>query len=124
MSVVLKKEKGIDLLIKAYNSIQNKRGWTLTLIGNGSLKRKIIRENKNNDDIMIKDFMQPGELLNEIEKAGAFCLPSIYEPLGVVIQEFASAGLPLITSNVCGAKVFSCRTNIMAIHLKVIEYPV
>lgn len=97
------KIKGLKLLISAFKSINNRNGWTLTLIGNGTLKDEIIQENKNYNDIIIKDFLQPEELVKEVAKSGAFCLPSEYEPWGVVIQEFAAAGLLLITSDVCGA---------------------
>ncbi len=97
------KEKGIELLIKAYKEIIDKKGWTLTLVGNGSLKEEIVRKNRDNNKIIIKDFLQPDYLVNEIEKSGAFCLASSFEQFGVVIHEFASAGLPIIASNVCGA---------------------
>ena len=33
----------------------------------------------------------------------AFCLPSIYEPWGVVIHEMTALGLPILSSNKCGA---------------------
>jgi glycosyltransferase involved in cell wall biosynthesis len=97
------KEKNIPLLIESFQSIKDKKGWQLTLIGNGSLNSKIVDQSKNDPNIIIKDFMQPEKLVEEIKNAGVFCLPSDYEPWGVVIQEFAAAGLPLITSNVCGA---------------------
>lgn len=95
--------KGIDLLLDSFFSLKDRKGWTLTLIGNGSLKAKIKQKVNKDTDIIIKDFMQPAELAREIEKAGLFCLPSTYEPWGVVIQEFALAGLPLICSDSCGA---------------------
>ena len=47
--------------------------------------------------------MQPDQLIGEIKKAGCLILPSSYEPWGVVIHEFAAAGLPLIASNEVGA---------------------
>ena len=31
-------------------------------------------------NVIIKDFLQPTDLIKEIEKAGCFILPSIYEP--------------------------------------------
>lgn len=97
------KEKGINLLVNAFNLIPDKKGWTLTLIGNGSLKESIKEQTKNNSEIIIKGFLQPEKLAVEIETAGAFCLPSVYEPWGVVLHEFAAAGLPIICSDACGA---------------------
>ncbi|HEY9113227.1 MAG TPA: glycosyltransferase family 4 protein [Bacteroidales bacterium] len=105
------KIKGIHLLIEAFMSIHNKKGWTLTLVGNGSIKKEINEQIKGNKEIVIKDFLQPEKLAEEIKISGAFCLPSVYEPWGVVIQEFASAGLPIISSNVCGASNVFVKEN-------------
>jgi len=69
------------------------------LIGNGSL-RVFLEEIHG---VVVKDFMQPGQLLQEVSNAGCLLLPSIGEPWGVVIHEFAAAGLPLIASDVVGA---------------------
>jgi glycosyltransferase involved in cell wall biosynthesis len=92
--------KGIDILLKAWEILDNEKSdWELVLIGNGSMKSQIL----NNKSIIVKDFMQPKELINEISQAGCFVLPSRIEPWGVVIHEFASAGLPLIVSNVVGS---------------------
>ncbi|MBK6833910.1 MAG: glycosyltransferase [Bacteroidetes bacterium] len=49
-------------------------------------------------------FVQPSELRNYIEQCGAFVLPSRFEPWGVVVHEYAAAGLPLILSSEVGAK--------------------
>ncbi len=91
--------KGINTLLEAWNSITNKKDWSLTMIGSGSLKSKIV----NSSNIEVKDFMQPELLLKEISKYGCFVLPSIYEPWGVVIHEFVAAGMPIIVSKTCGA---------------------
>lgn len=93
------KVKGIDLLISAFKSIpKNKRiNWSLRLIGNGDFPIT------NSEDVEILDFLQPNELIQEIKTAGIFCLPSTYEPWGVVIHEFAAGGLPLLISDECGA---------------------
>lgn len=91
--------KGIDILLKAWDSINEKKDWSLTLIGSGSLKSKILQRT----NIEVKDFMQPELLLKEISAYGCFVLPSIYEPWGVVIHEFVAAGMPIIVSKTCGA---------------------
>ena len=94
------KIKGLELLLKAWNRLSDsKQDWELHLIGNGSLKKQLTYS----DNIVVKDFMQPDKLINEIKDAGCFVLPSIYEPWGVVIHEFAAAGLPLVVSNKVGA---------------------
>jgi glycosyltransferase involved in cell wall biosynthesis len=95
------KRKGINDLVAAYeNTLQIKpHDWKLIIIGNGELKKTL----QANSQVVIKDFVQHNQLINEIKEAGVFCLPSSYEPWGVVIHEFACAGFPLVTSDVCGA---------------------
>lgn len=105
------KVKGIRNLINAFQSIVDQKDWTLTLIGNGSLKEEIVNECKNCSNIYFKNFLQEYDLAKEVQYSGIFCLPSIYEPWGVVIQEFAAAGLPLLTSNICGASSMFLREN-------------
>ena len=92
--------KGIDNLLKAWELLgESKKDWELHLIGNGKLKIK----KKQSQRIYVKKFLKSEDLLKESKYAGCFILPSTYEPWGVVVHEFAAAGLPLITSNVVGA---------------------
>lgn len=92
------KMKGIELLLATWEAL-DKKDWTLTLIGNGSLKDELTKR----DAIIVKDFMQPEALSKEIDSAGCFVLPSLYEPWALVIHEFSAGGLPIIASDVCGA---------------------
>ena len=92
--------KGIDILLTAWNSIKDKKGWSLELIGDGPLKEKY---RKDYPDIIIKDFMPQKELVREAANAGCFVLPSRFEPWALVIQEFASAALPVVCTCQCGA---------------------
>jgi glycosyltransferase involved in cell wall biosynthesis len=48
-------------------------------------------------------FMAQTELAKQAKQSGAFVLPSRYEPWGVVVHEFSTAGLPLILSDQVGA---------------------
>jgi glycosyltransferase involved in cell wall biosynthesis len=92
--------KGLDLLLQAWQYLGPKKGdWELHLIGNGSLKPQL----EATAGVEIKDFMQPEQLMQEVANAGCFLLPSSGEPWGVVVHEFAAAGLPLIVSDVVGA---------------------
>jgi glycosyltransferase involved in cell wall biosynthesis len=94
------KVKGLDILLNAWNHIKSqRRDWELHLIGNGSIKDQL----SQCEGIVIKDFMQPEILVQEVENAGCFILPSRHEPWGVVLHEFAAAGLPLIASDVVGS---------------------
>lgn len=97
-----KKEKGLDLLLAAWNKIDNKRDWTLTFVGNGPLKSEIIK----NPNVIVLDFMEQKDLVIQAQNSGCFVLPSIYEPWALVLQEFAAAGLPIVCSDTCGASTF------------------
>lgn len=94
--------KGIDILIAAYRIYKEKYlgTWQLTCIGNGPMDQHLMRHH----DILVKGFMSQHELAETAQSAGAFILPSRYEPWGVVVHEFATAGLPLILSEYVGAR--------------------
>ena len=92
--------KAIDLLLEAWSMLSGKtKDWKLHLIGTGSLKNKLVID----DSTIVSDFMQPEVLVKEVEKCGCFVLPSRHEPWGVVIHEFAAAGLPIRCSHTVGA---------------------
>lgn len=92
--------KGLDTLLAAWKAIEGERkDWELHLIGNGDLRDQLASV----EGIVVKDFMQPDELIREVRDAGCFVLASINEPWGVVVHEFAAAGLPLVLSDVIGA---------------------
>lgn len=93
------KVKGIEYLIEGWNNVKNKRGGLLHLVGNGDLIEKIDIPK----DVIIHPFSNQEYLSNLALKCKAFILPSIFEPWGVVVHEFAAAGLPLIVSDVCGS---------------------
>jgi glycosyltransferase involved in cell wall biosynthesis len=96
----LEKEKGLDILIEAWNKLSSIKGvWELQLIGSGSLNSVLSAI----PGVAIKPFMQPEQLVQEIANSGCFILPSRFEPWGVVVHELAASGLPIITSNVVGS---------------------
>ena len=91
--------KGLKSLIEAWGEIEKKNGWKLTLIGNGTEKEELLRQT----DIEIIDFLSQEQLCYHLQNAGCFILPSLWEPWAVVLHEAASAGLPILASDVCGA---------------------
>ena len=95
--------KGIDLLIEAYNSLGEdiRSKWPLLIIGDGPLRESI--EIQKSPYVKVLPFLQPDELKAEIQKGGVLCLPSRFEPWGLVVHELALNGFPLIVSSVCGA---------------------
>ncbi len=48
-------------------------------------------------------FLQPEEMPEVMLQSSVFILPSHFEPWGVVVQEFAAAGAPLLLSDAVGA---------------------
>ena len=93
------KTKGLDLLVEAFTQAKNEvqNDWKLTLIGSGDLPIK------QAPFIEIKGFMSGDELGADSRNWGIFCLPSLWEPWGVVIHEFTIAGLPILCSHGVGA---------------------
>jgi len=96
----LEKIKGLDLLIEAWKNLyQIHKEWDLVIIGSGKYENILLNESH----IILKPFTSQSELLHEIQVSHCFILPSIYEPWGLVIHEFTSAGMPIICSDACGA---------------------
>lgn len=93
--------KGIDILLEAWGILSDQvvHDWELYMVGSGALEKNL----ESRTDITVKSFIQPTELAQEVSEAGCFVLPSRGEPWGVVVHEAASAGLPIITSNVVGS---------------------
>lgn len=89
--------KGIGELCEAFLKAKNNTEWSLTLVGAGDFPIP------DHPQINLRGFVQPEELPELARDAGAFVLPSHREPWGVVLHEFAAAGLPLIASDACGA---------------------
>lgn len=92
-------EKGLVGLLQAWQSIPARKGWQLTLVGNGPEREKLT----GYPDVEILDFMDQQVLLQVMENSGAFILPSVFEPWALVVHEAACAGLPILASNCCGA---------------------
>lgn len=99
-------EKGIDTLAAAYAAYCEsvEKPWKLVCAGAGPLRAKLIAAGA--DD---RGFVQPADLPALMQSATAFVLPSRFEPWGVVVQEAAASGLPLILSDACGAGVHLLR---------------
>lgn len=97
------REKGIDLLIDAYGRYRDQMAnpWPLVCAGSGPLD-EMLEEQRGVEN---KGFVQPDALPDLMEDTGVLLLPSRDEPWGVVVEEAAAAGLPLICSEACGSAV-------------------
>jgi glycosyltransferase involved in cell wall biosynthesis len=98
----LTESKGLDTLGEAFKIYQTHYAgtWGLTCIGNGSFENTLQQQ----PGITVEPFAAQAALALRATHAGALVLPSRYEPWGVVVHEFASAGLPLLLSNKVGAR--------------------
>lgn len=93
--------KGLDILLEVYQELklEKKIDLKLLIIGSGPLLPTI----PVTKDIEIEGFLEQKEIIAWLPKVRFFCLPSRREPWGLVVHEFASAGLPIITTDACGA---------------------
>ncbi|MCD6298836.1 MAG: glycosyltransferase [Deltaproteobacteria bacterium] len=96
------KIKGTDILVRAFQQYRRvfNGTWTLICIGNGPLRHLL----ENESAIEVMDYMSQPDLVNLCARAGVFVLPSRHEQWGVVVHEFATAGLPLLLSDNVGSK--------------------
>jgi len=97
----LVEEKGLSTLLLAYKNYRktSKEPWELWCAGTGPLASML----SGMDGVSALGFLQVNELAALMKKASAFILPSHFEPWGLVVQEAAAAGLPLILSHEVGA---------------------
>lgn len=91
--------KGINDLWKVFIELQkeNPNDWELWCLGTGTIAPIIHPKIKH------FGFVQPKDIEKFTAEAGVFILPSTFEPWGVAVHEFASAGFPLLCSNEVGA---------------------
>lgn len=91
--------KGITDLWQAFAELYLEEGnnWELWCIGTGDIKPV------SHPGIRHFGFIQPSEIGKFVAECGVFVLPSRFEPWGVAVHEFASAGMPLVCSSEVGA---------------------
>lgn len=99
--------KGIADLWQAFIELQIEypNQWELWCLGTGDVKPI------DHPKIKHFGFVQPEAMKNYIRNTGVFVLPSHFEPWGVVVHEFASAGFPIICSDKVGARTAFVENN-------------
>lgn len=102
-------EKNLPGLVRAFARYRREtspaRAWELVLCGDGSQAdsiRDIIATESIADEVHLPGFLQGDELARWYAWAGAFVLPSRSEPWGLVVNEAAACGLPLLVSRAAG----------------------
>lgn len=104
-----RKIKGFDILLEAYKIYKEKFNgkWNLLCIGNGEL----LELANDIEGVKILPFQKKQDLIQLSLEASVFVLPSRNDMWGVVVQEFASLGFPLLVSENVGSKSFFCIKN-------------
>jgi glycosyltransferase involved in cell wall biosynthesis len=97
----LSPEKGIHDLLLAYELYRasSHAPWDLQVAGAGPLSPELDRH----PTVMKSGFVQPAEVGAWMREIGCLVVPSRFEPWGVVLTEAATAGLPIIATDACGA---------------------
>lgn len=102
-------EKNLIRLIEAFARYRDQvcltRRWELVLCGDGpqaGLIEETVARSGHAEAIHRPGFLQADALCRWYAQAAAFVLPSLSEPWGLVVNEAASAGLPLLVSERAG----------------------
>lgn len=101
--------KGYAMLWQAFSEWKSKTSndWELWCAGTGEEFERRMRH----EHIRHLGFVQGKEWEFVIQNTGVFVLPSLYEPWGVAVHEFAASGFPLMLSNQVGASHAFLKTD-------------
>ena len=98
----LEEQKGHKYLIEALNLLKNVP-WTLWVVGDGSRKtglERLVKDlNLRGRVIFLGNRDNIAEILGQID---IFCLPSLWEGLGLAVIEAAASARPIVASKVGG----------------------
>jgi 1,2-diacylglycerol 3-alpha-glucosyltransferase len=102
-------EKNLVRLVRAYARYRQDahpdRAWDLVLCGGGPAEAEVdatIAASGLTDSIRRPGFLQEDDLARHLAHASAFVHPSLLEPWGLVVNEAAACGLPLLVSDRAG----------------------
>jgi L-malate glycosyltransferase len=101
----LKKNKGMDILIKAFNlAFKDEDNIILRIGGDGAEREKLeslVKELKLEEKVEFLGSLNRKEVKIEMENCNVFSLASKFETFGVVLIEALSTGTPVVSTN-CG----------------------
>ncbi|MBK8551337.1 MAG: glycosyltransferase family 4 protein [Ignavibacteria bacterium] len=100
VSHLYERRKNIDILIKAFSLIESRKGFKLTIAGDGVLKQEYIDLTQKlnlQDRIHFIGSKSQKELEDVFNESDIFVLPSYPEAFGIVFVEALAKGLPVIT---------------------------
>lgn len=90
-------EKGLDVLLRAFEEVPGE----LVLVGSGTAEAEL--RARAGDRVRFTGSLPRDEVAAWYRRADAFVLPSRSEPWGMVLNEAATAGLPLVATEGVGA---------------------
>lgn len=90
-------EKGLDILLRAFERVPGK----LVLVGSGAQESRL--QSLASDRVRFAGPVGRDALVPLYAEADVFVLPSLSEPWGMVLNEAAAAGLPLVATEGVGA---------------------
>lgn len=96
------KRKGIDNLIKSIPNANNSN-CSFTFVGNGPLKKKVLKLAKQEKNVFYHNFLNKNNLDKVYKKNNILILPSKYDGWGVVVIEAMARGMALISNKSVGA---------------------
>ncbi len=100
-------KKNLSRLLEAFAlyRLHSKTSWSLVLLGDGPLRSDLFAQVDAlglRDEVVMPGFKQITDLPAYYALAGAFVLPSLEEPWGLVVNEAMASGLPVLVSSRCG----------------------
>lgn len=101
------KEKGFDLLIRAFSLINN-NGYKLVIVGDADHEdsySRHLKELAQSENVVLTGFIK-GEKMNQImANAALFVLPSFHEGLPISLLEAMNYNLDVVVSNIAANKL-------------------
>ena len=80
-----------DWLLESFSELLTRnpelQEWKLLMIGNGPLQQELQRKYTNIQQVSFRSFVQPTDLVQHYHQSSVFCMPSLCEHWGVVVQE-------------------------------------
>jgi len=98
----LVKHKGVEELIKQFNSNFIDEDVILRIVGSGN-QETYLKEKYESEKVIFVGKKLNNDLIQELHVASCFVCPSIFEPWGLVVNEALSAGLPVIATKEVGS---------------------
>jgi glycosyltransferase involved in cell wall biosynthesis len=94
-------EKNIRSFLNVFRKVNQglTHKWKVKLVGNGELINQI----SDFQEAEIYPFQSADQLKQLASECDVFCLPSYYEPWGIVVHEFSALGKALLISTECGS---------------------